>query len=169
VTGLAALRIRWPAAIVGGLLVQVVLFSPPVAERVGDAGPAIYVASTVLVGAAVVRNWSVPGMPLVAAGAACNLAAIVANGGYMPAGRAAIELLGGPGGSSHAPGYSNSALVADPALWPLTDVFALPPWLPWANVFSVGDVLIGVGIVTVIVVAMRSGRAPRATEAAEAA
>ena len=96
-SGLAALEIRWPAAIVGGLLVQVVLFSPPVAARVGDLGPLLYVASTMLVGAAVLRNWRVPGMPLVAVGAACNLAAILANGGSMPAGRAAIELMGGPG------------------------------------------------------------------------
>ena len=96
-SGLAALEIRWPAAIVGGLLVQVVLFSPPVAARVGDLGPPLYVASTMLVGAAVLRNWRVPGIPLVAVGAASNLAAILANGGSMPAGRAAIELIGGPG------------------------------------------------------------------------
>ena len=48
--GLAAIRIRWPAAVVGGLLVQVALFSPQVASRVGDLGPPIYVASTLLVG-----------------------------------------------------------------------------------------------------------------------
>ena len=58
------------------------LFSPAVAARVGDLGPAIYVGSTMLVGAAILRNWRIPGMPIVAAGAACNLAAIVANGGY---------------------------------------------------------------------------------------
>ena len=38
---------------------------------------------------------------------------------------------------------------------PLTDIFALPTWVPFANVFSVGDVLIAAGVVVVIVAAMR--------------
>jgi hypothetical protein len=156
-SGLAAIEIRWPAAIVGGLLVQVVLFSPPVAARVGGLGPVLYVASTLLVGAAVLRNWRVPGIPLVIAGATCNLAAILANGGSMPAGRAAIELMGGVS-PSIAAGYSNSTVAADPALWFLTDIFALPRWMPFANVFSVGDLMIAAGIALVIVLAMRSAR-----------
>ena len=42
---------------------------------------------------------------------------------------------------------------------PLTDIFALPAWLPLHNVFSIGDVLIGVGVAVVIVVGMRRGAA----------
>lgn len=153
-SGLGDLRVRWPAAIVGGLLVQVVLFSEPVSDRVGALGPPIYVASTAVVLAAILRNARIPGMPVVALGAASNLAAIVANGGFMPADAGAMAALG-----KHDPTtYSNSAVLADPALRPLTDLFALPRWLPYANVFSIGDVLIGLGIVIVIVVAMRSGR-----------
>jgi hypothetical protein len=159
VAGLAAIRIRWPGAVVGGLLVQVVLFSPLVSARVGDLGPPIYVASTLLVAAAVLRNWALPGMPLVAAGAACNLVAILANGGSMPAGAAAVALMGGSPGALEA-GYSNSSVAADPALWFLTDVFAMPRSVPFANVFSVGDLLIGAGIALVIVIAMRSAREP---------
>jgi hypothetical protein len=165
VSGLAAIHIRWPGAVVGGLLIQVVLFTPQVAAQVGGLGAPIYVGSTLLVVAAVLRNWSVPGMPIVAAGAACNLLAILANGGSMPASAGAIALMGGPSGA-HAAGYSNSAIVADPALWFLTDVFAMPKAMPFANVFSVGDVLIGVGIAMVIVLAMRSGRTPDATPGA---
>jgi hypothetical protein len=37
----------------------------------------------------------------------------------------------------------------------LTDIFAIPAGLPFANVFSVGDVLLGIGIIVVIVAAMR--------------
>ena len=55
-------------------------------------------------------------------------------------------------------------MLAHPALQPLTDIFALPHPIPFANVFSVGDVLIGVGVVIVIVVAMRRG--PERTPAA---
>ena len=63
-------------------------------------------------------------------------------------------------GTESGPGFSNSVVMADPALRPLTDIFALPGWVPFANVFSVGDVLIGVGVATVIALGMR--RATRA-------
>ena len=56
--------------------------------------------------------------------------------------------------------YSNSAVVAHPALQPLTDIFAIPHGIPFANVFSVGDMLIGLGVAIVIVVAMRQVPGP---------
>ena len=96
-------------------------------------------------------------MWLVALGAASNLLAIVANGGIMPASPEAVSALEPVGGE----GFSNSVVVADPVLRPLTDIFALPPWLPFANVFSIGDVLIGVGIAVVIALAMRRDARPR--------
>jgi hypothetical protein len=165
-SGLASLHIQWPAVIVGGLLAQVVLFAGPVAARVTElpawVGPALYLGSTFAVAAAVLRNWSIKGIPLVVAGAACNLAAVIANGGYMPAAPGALVASG-----KAAPViYSNSSVVPDPVLWPLTDIFALPSWLPAANVFSVGDVLIGLGIATVIVTAMRRRRGSTAQEPA---
>lgn len=146
---LAGLRFRAGWLVALGFLVQIVLFLEPISERVGDAGPPLYVASTAAVFAAVVLNVGIRGMILIAVGAAANLTAILANGGFMPADPGALAALG------HAinPGYSNSALVARPALWILTDVFALPRGLPLANVFSIGDVLIGAGVVAVIVLA----------------
>ena len=60
-------------------------------------------------------------------------------------------------------GFSNSAVLEDPALAPLTDIFALPAWLPFSNVFSIGDVLIALGIVLVIAIGMRRGD-PRTTQ-----
>ena len=149
--GLAALQFRWPWLLIAGLLIQVVLFTDAVAAGVGDLGPVIYVGSTAAVFAGVLRNVRIPGMALVALGALSNLAAIVANGGYMPAGAAAMAALG----KSDPTIYSNSAVVAHPALEPLTDIFALPAWVPFANIFSVGDVLIGLGVVVIIVAAMR--------------
>jgi uncharacterized protein DUF5317 len=98
----------------------------------------------------------------VALGAASNLAAIVANGGYMPAGRGALEALG----KTDPTIYSNSASIEHPALEPLTDIFALPAWLPSANIFSIGDVLIAMGVAVVIVAAMRRGPASGTPSAA---
>jgi len=149
--GLASLRLRWQGAIVGGLLFQVVLFAGPVTERIGDLGPPLYVASTLVVVAAMVRNRAVTGIPVVIAGALCNLVAVLANGGFMPASPTALAAAGRVVPAA----YSNSSQVANPAAWPLTDIFALPAWLPLANVFSVGDVLIGAGVAIVIVVHMR--------------
>ena len=148
---LGDVRFRWGWLAIVGLAVQIVLFSGPVADVVGDLGPPIYVASTAAVLIAVIRNWRIPGLALVAVGAASNLAAIAANGGVMPASPDAVAALGTVAGS----GFSNSVVMADPALRPLTDIFALPTWIPFANVFSVGDVLIGVGVAIVIAVGMR--------------
>jgi len=148
---LASLRIRaWPVA-VAGLIVQLVLFSPLGADLAGQLGPVLYVGSTAAVLLVVLLNVRIPGLALVAAGAALNLAAIVANGGRMPADPAALASLG----ASIGDGYSNSVVLPDPALRPLTDVFAMPAWLPLANVFSIGDVLIGVGVAIAIAVGMR--------------
>lgn len=148
---LGDLRFHWAWLAIGGLAVQVVLFSAPVAAIVGEWGPPIYVASTAAVLLAVVRNWRIPGLALVALGAACNLAAITANGGVMPVSPEAVAALG----VEAAEGFSNSVVMTDPALRPLTDIFALPSWVPLANVFSVGDVLIGLGVAVVIALAMR--------------
>lgn len=147
---LSTVRFRWAPLALLGLAVQVALFSDPLATMVGDAGPPIYVASTAAVLVAVLRNLDITGLPIVAIGATSNLIAIVANGGYMPADPDALASIGGI-----APGYSNSSVTADPVLWPLTDIFAIPVWVPFANVFSIGDVLLGIGVALTIAAGMR--------------
>ena len=150
--GLSTIHFRWAWVFLLGLAIQLVLFSDSVTGWIGATGVPIYVLSTVAVAAAVAANFRIGGMPIVLAGAACNLAAIVSNGGYMPASAAALEAIG----HVDRAGYSNSATLANPALPWLTDIFAMPPWLPSANVFSVGDILIGLGVVVVIAAAMKA-------------
>jgi hypothetical protein len=147
---LSAFRFRWGALAVAGLLVQVALFTEAGHAAAGGLAPSIYTLSTLAVFVAVLRNIRLPGMALVALGAISNLAAIAANGGAMPADPTALAAAGLP-----AEDHLNSIVLAEPALRPLTDIFALPAWLPFANVFSVGDVLIAVGIVIAIAAAMR--------------
>ena len=156
---LGSIRFRWAPLAMLGLAVQVALFSDPLAGVVGDAGPPIYVASTAAVLVAVLRNLDIAGLPIIAIGAASNLLAIVANGGYMPADPDALAAIGGI-----APGYSNSSVTTDPALGPLTDIFAIPAWVPFANVFSIGDVLLGIGIAVTIAIGMRQGSPSRGLE-----
>ena len=163
--GIGELKFRWPWLMVGGLLVQVAIFSQQMTSWIGSAGPPIYVASTAAVFVAVLANRSIVGMPIVALGAGSNLAAIAANGGFMPVDAGALLALG----KIPATVYSNSALLPHAALAPLTDIFALPAWLPYANVFSIGDVVIALGVVLVIATALRRGATGPAAEAPVAA
>lgn len=151
IDGLTRLRFHWVPLAFAGLAVQAALFSAPVTAMIGDLGAPIYVASSAAVLAVVLRNVASPGIAVVAVGAAANLAAILANGGWMPASASALAAVG----TTIPPGYSNSREFAAPALAPLTDIFALPNWLPFSNVFSIGDVLIGAGVAIAIVAAMR--------------
>ena len=110
-----------------------------------EFGPALYVGSTLLVLAALIANNGRPGVAIILAGATLNLLAIVANGGFMPAAPDAWAALHG-GNGVPADVLTNSALAsAGTRLALLGDVFAAPRGLPFANVFSIGDVLIAVG------------------------
>src|SRR6266480_519330 len=151
----AAIRLRWAPVAVAGFAAQLALFSSLGASLPNGIGPVLYVASTGAVLAVVLRNAKLGGFPLIALGAASNLAAIVANGGYMPTTEAALQAVG----RGLSQGYSNSVTAPAPALDLLVDRFAMPHWLPLANVFSVGDVLIGAGIAVAIALAMRGPQA----------
>jgi Family of unknown function (DUF5317) len=143
------LRLAWLALL--AYVAQGVLFAPRIGAHLGGWAPALYILTNLLVLAAIVANRRVPGMSVVALGAALNLVVIVANGGYMPADRAAYERLG-----MTIEGYANTRFSVDPVLGLFGDWIALPAWLPGANVISVGDVVIGAGIALVLALAMRA-------------
>jgi hypothetical protein len=150
---LGDLRFRWAPVVALGLLVQVGLFSTPIGAALGPLAPWAYVGSTAIVLAAVARNLHIRGMALVLLGGLSNAVAIAANGGYMPVSAAALDAMG----RSESTGYSNSRLAEDVRLAPLTDIFTMPAWLPAANVFSLGDILIALGATILIVAAMHRG------------
>jgi hypothetical protein len=155
VSALADLHIRWVLLAVGGLAFQVVLFSPMATPRIGSLGPVLYVGSSALVFLALLRNLDLPGLPLLALGAALNLAAVVANGGYMPSDPAAWQVLTGLPAVPTTE-FTNSALMGPgTALAMLGDVLVLPRPIPFANVFSIGDVLIAVGVAWCVARSMR--------------
>ena len=152
---LGRLQLRWAPLIAIGMIAQLALFSTSVGDTLGAAAPWVYVLTNALVLVAVARNLAVPGLALVLVGGLANVVAIVANGGYMPVSPGALQAMG----RLPREGYTNSRLVDGVVLGPLTDLFAMPAWLPVANVFSIGDVLIGVGAAIAIVAAMH-GRGP---------
>jgi len=134
----------WPVALLG-LLFQVLLFSWPLASMVGRLGPSLYVLSTTIVLMALIINLRQPGFALIIVGAFLNFAVIVANGGLMPASPEAVVALTGAAVVPTSD-FSNSVIAAPGTpLWFLGDIFVLPRPMPFANVFSVGDVLIGIG------------------------
>ncbi len=117
--------------------------------------------STTLVLMALVVNIRQPGFWLITLGALANFTVIVANGGQMPASPEAFAALNGlpvvP-----TTDFSNS-VIAGPGtpFYFLGDLFVLPRPLPFANVFSIGDVLIGLGGAWFIVAVMHGRGATR--------
>jgi hypothetical protein len=146
----------WPVALLG-LAFQALLFSSPLAVVVGKLGPSLYVLSTTLVLMALVVNLRQPGFWLITLGALANFTVIIANGGQMPASPDAFAALNGVA-AIPTTDFSNSVLAGPGTAFAfLGDNFVLPRPIPFANVFSIGDVLIGVGGAWFIVAAMHAG------------
>ena len=92
---LERIRFVWWQLALAGLFVQLLLFADPIQERVGAEGPVIYVFSTLMVMAALLRNLRLPGLAVIAVGAMLNLIPVVLNGGFMPSSPEAwLELTG---------------------------------------------------------------------------
>lgn len=145
---LAGLKIRLAPLAVGGLLFQLLLFSPPIGTILASdlpIGPGLYVGSTLIVLAALIANVGRPGFKFILVGAALNLFAIVANGGVMPASPDAWASLHGIAGVPQDVLTNSTLASAATRLAILGDVFAVPRPLPFANVFSIGDLLIAIG------------------------
>jgi len=107
------------------------------------------VSYAVLIAAATV-NLRLPGAAVVGLGMFCNLAAVISNGGHMPALRSALRAAGVRYHGVH----NNSALAVHPHLDWLIDRWPVPAWIPMGNVYSVGDVLIAAGAVVLVCAGM---------------
>ena len=149
--GAVSLSAKWLAFAAIGL--QIAAFPSDVLPWSTPTGAAkvLWLVSYVLLVSFLVVNRSLPGVLVVAAGVACNLFAILANGGLMPVLRSALAASGG-GYQVH----NNSIRLGHPHLAFLVDRWAAPSWVPLANVYSVGDVVIGAGVLLTVVLAMRN-------------
>ncbi len=107
---------------------------------------ALHVTSYGCAAGFLLANRRLRGLWVTGLGGVLNLAPILANGGVMPATAAAVQHAGLP----VAEGFANSQPLHDPHLAMLGDIFALPARLPLANVFSLGDVALGIGLVVVL-------------------
>ncbi|HEY8029399.1 MAG TPA: DUF5317 domain-containing protein [Gaiellaceae bacterium] len=139
---LGSLRIRGVWLFYIAIVLQLIAFPVKVlpwhtSDRIGVV---LWLISYGIFATGIARNFRMPGMPLIAAGLVSNLAAILSNGGHMPALPSALR-----GAGLHFTKSRNSAELASPHLAWLVDRWAAPSWIPWANVFSVGDVAIAAG------------------------
>lgn len=93
-------------------------------------------------------------MGVLLAGATCNLVAVASNGGYMPASITALERAGFQGAVDRLlQGETVANVVAmssSTKVNALGDWFYIPERIPFSTAFSIGDVLIMVGLAWLI-------------------
>ena len=144
-SALGDLRLQRPWLALAGIGIQLVIVSV-----LPEGAPALHegahVASYGLLGACAWFNRRVPGVWLIAVGGLLNFIVIVANGGVMPADPSLIIEAAQRGGH----GFVNSGVVAHPHLSFLGDIIATPRSWPLANVFSIGDLVIVLGVVVLL-------------------
>ena len=143
---LGRVRLRYAPALFPALALQIVIISvvpggSPWLHRV------LYIASYALAGLFLVANRRVAGLRILALGTTLNLIAILANNGVMPASRHALRIAGT---LTNSTGFLNSAAVPHPRLLFLGDILPVPHAVPFANVYSIGDVCIAIGVAIAI-------------------
>jgi hypothetical protein len=152
IVNLADVNIRWRGLILLGFLIQILIFSDfwQARNEMSALTPLAYLASLGLLLVALAMNYQLPGMRLIASGFCLNFVVIALNGGYMPASTDALTAAGLPPLLPGQVSTNSIGIGPDTRLVFLSDIFAIPQWLIFANVFSIGDVLITVGAVYMI-------------------
>jgi Family of unknown function (DUF5317) len=137
---LASLPLRHLWVVWFAIVVQVLVFEVFASTLPSTVSEALHFVTYAIALSFLWLNRHIPGALAIAVGAACNLAAITANGGVMPASPSAWQRAGLPIGPGSV--FENSRVLGDARLALLGDVFAVPAGWPLANVFSIGDVII---------------------------
>ena len=139
---LADLRFRQGWAVFSAIGIQILIISV-FPGTFPEAHPFVHMGTYLLAGYFLFANRHLPGFWLIGLGGLLNFLAIASNGGTMPASASALAtagLLNEAGGE-----FLNSTTLGNPNLAFLGDIFATPSWIPFANVFSLGDVCIVLG------------------------
>ena len=125
---LAEVRVRFAWVLLVALGLQAVSINVPGVPE--GLRPLLQLLSYPVAAVFVVANRRLPGVPLIGLGALLN----------------AIAVAGLPA-DSYLHHFGNSMTLPSPKLAFLGDIFAIPAPLPLHNVFSVGDILIAIGVV----------------------
>jgi Family of unknown function (DUF5317) len=153
----ARFEFQWWGLVVIAFGIELILYNPPVDATpfAQTYGPWLWVATRIALLVAVMRNvhtgtgQSVACL-VVAAGICLNTIVIVANDGYMPQSiTAATAVWGFEPGRPHLDAQrlqNTRPMDTNSRLGWLADVLPEPRWLPRANVVSIGDVVVAMGM-----------------------
>ncbi len=167
---LGQIQFRAPWLIAVALLLQILIFPlPGLGDPILEGGTAeIHLLSYAVLIAFAVANWREWGIVVMGIGMALNVIVITLNGGFMPTTVAKLRQAGlessaatfaacrtaGQDACTHA---NNVLMDEGTRLGWLGDVLATPSWLPFANVFSVGDALLMIGLLAYLQAKMVGG------------
>ena len=139
-------KLKAPWAVAAAFGIQLVLFSEFAPARLASAKAELHVATyALLVVFAVMNRRQLVLLPMMV-GMALNGLVIAVNHGTMPVTHAAAAAAG------LSPGAFQNVSEQAHRFGFLGDVFALPSRLPFSNTFSVGDLLISLGMIVFVVV-----------------
>ena len=150
---IADIKLKSLWAAIGALFIQIGILNVLPPGLPNGALAAIHMGTYVLAAWFILANRKIPGLPLIALGAALNMAVIAANNGVMPSSHAASRLAGHDKVSKK---FVNSAETQNAHLAILGDNFAIPSGYPLANVFSIGDIVLVAGAAVTFHVAAQS-------------
>jgi hypothetical protein len=141
-----ALILQWPLLQAQGGSVQAI-----------QVQQALFLLSLVLLLAFVWRNRRLHGIQIVGWGVICNLLVILVNGGWMPITPQTLARINPGTVPEQWPtqvhyGYSKDIILLQQQarLWALSDILVLPPPFPHPTAFSLGDLLIALGIIVLL-------------------
>jgi len=141
-----ALVLQWP-----------LLRAPPGPTQHIGVQQALFLLSYLLLLVFAWRNWRLTGILIAGLGVICNLVVIAVNGGLMPITPGTLVRIN-PGSipeqwlvGEHY-GYSKDVILHrhETKLWALSDTLVIPPPFPKPTAFSLGDLLIAVGVVVLL-------------------
>jgi len=142
------------------LLIQLAIF-PLVSERplFPYAMVPLHILSYVILGVWLLINLRTLPLLVIGVGGGLNLLVVGVNDGYMPVSVTALIRTGKTAMAEllrSGDAYGNVILMSDATrLNLLADTISLPHWVPLAAVFSIGDLLIAIGVAWLIVKGMK--------------
>lgn len=158
---LAQLELRGAWLILLALAIQLLIFPLGSAKQpiIAFGTEYFHLASYALLVVFVILNWREWGILAMGSGMLLNLLVIMLNGGYMPTRPELLEAAGRWEAAAklrEAGTYANNTLMEPTTpLWFLGDAFYVPEWVPFANVFSIGDLLLALGLIFFLQAKMR--------------
>jgi hypothetical protein len=145
------LRFRHGWLVLLAISIQILIFTPFAEGYFAKLGltPVLNTATYAIIVVFTLLNRKIASIAVIGLGTLSNLLVITANKGYMPVKLESLRQVAEPAVVNIIAGgepYRNSVLLTGSTPLPyLADIFYLPAQIPLANVFSVGDVVIGIG------------------------